>query len=89
MAGLGTHLTLDLDGNVKFGPNVKWLDAQMIRIPETGEEEEEEDFWTRELNVEESAEEIDLVFQSVRQWLPGVVRSGFQPDCESCSLKLL
>jgi L-2-hydroxyglutarate oxidase LhgO len=24
--GLGTHLTLDLDGNVRFGPDVQWVD---------------------------------------------------------------
>lgn len=24
--GLGTHLTLDLDGNVRFGPDVQWID---------------------------------------------------------------
>lgn len=23
--GLGVHVTLDLDGNVKFGPDVEWL----------------------------------------------------------------
>ncbi|KAK4705948.1 chromatin structure-remodeling complex subunit SFH1, partial [Phenoliferia sp. Uapishka_3] len=82
LAGLGTHLTLDLDGNVKFGPDVQWLEAPMVSIPEMGEQEEEEDFWHRELKVEESEEQLDLVFESVRRWLPGVVRSGFQPDCE-------
>jgi L-2-hydroxyglutarate oxidase LhgO len=25
-AGLGTHLTLDLEGNVRFGPDVEWID---------------------------------------------------------------
>jgi L-2-hydroxyglutarate oxidase LhgO len=24
--GLGTHLTLDLEGNVRFGPDVQWID---------------------------------------------------------------
>ncbi|CAD7952558.1 unnamed protein product [Amoebophrya sp. A25] len=24
--GLGTHLTLDLDGGIRFGPNVEWID---------------------------------------------------------------
>jgi len=26
VGGLGVHLTLDLDGNAKFGPNVQWVD---------------------------------------------------------------
>ena len=25
-AGLGIHATLDLQGNIKFGPNVEWVD---------------------------------------------------------------
>lgn len=25
--GLGVHVTLDLDGQVKFGPNVEWIDG--------------------------------------------------------------
>lgn len=85
---VGTHLTLDLDGNVKFGPDVEWLKAPMIKIPDTGAEEEEEGFWTRELQVEETDEKLDLVFNSVQRWLPGVVRIGFHPDCECCPLIL-
>lgn len=27
LAGLGTHLTLDLSGAIKFGPDVEWIDA--------------------------------------------------------------
>ena len=26
-AGLGTHLTLDLSGRIKFGPDVEWVDS--------------------------------------------------------------
>lgn len=25
--GIGVHVTLDLDGNVKFGPDVEWIDG--------------------------------------------------------------
>ncbi len=30
--GLGTHLTLDLDGRGRFGPNVEWMDGIDYRI---------------------------------------------------------
>ena len=30
--GLGVHVTLDLAGNVRFGPDVKWLDAPDYRF---------------------------------------------------------
>ena len=29
-AGLGTHLTLDLSGQAKFGPDVEWLEGDNI-----------------------------------------------------------
>lgn len=40
-AGLGTHLTLDLAGRIKFGPDVEWVDSpddlsvNTARLPET------------------------------------------------------
>ena len=42
--GLGTHLTLDLAGRIKFGPDVEWVDSpddlavNASRLPETIEE---------------------------------------------------
>jgi L-2-hydroxyglutarate oxidase LhgO len=30
--GLGTHLTLDLNGRVRFGPDVEWVDAPDYRV---------------------------------------------------------
>jgi L-2-hydroxyglutarate oxidase LhgO len=37
-AGLGVHLTLDLGGQAKFGPDVEWIDAVDYRIdPARGE----------------------------------------------------
>lgn len=31
--GLGTHLTLDLTGNARFGPDVAWVDAPDYAVP--------------------------------------------------------
>ncbi|WP_374510921.1 NAD(P)/FAD-dependent oxidoreductase [Niveibacterium sp.] len=31
--GLGTHLTLDLAGNARFGPDVEWVDAPDYSVP--------------------------------------------------------
>ncbi|MFU0505951.1 NAD(P)/FAD-dependent oxidoreductase [Pseudaminobacter sp. NGMCC 1.201702] len=30
--GLGVHLTLDLDGNMRFGPDVEWIDSVDYRV---------------------------------------------------------
>lgn len=36
--GLGTHLTLDLGGRMKFGPDVEWIEAEDYRVdPGRGE----------------------------------------------------
>ena len=43
-AGLGTHLTLDLTGRIKFGPDVEWVDSpddlavNASRLPQTVQE---------------------------------------------------
>ena len=34
-AGLGIHLTLGLDGRVRFGPDVEWVDAPEYHVDET------------------------------------------------------
>src|SRR5690606_2489021 len=31
-AGLGVHLTLDLAGNARFGPDTEWVDAEDYRV---------------------------------------------------------
>jgi L-2-hydroxyglutarate oxidase LhgO len=32
-AGLGIHATLDLDGSVRFGPDVEWVDTIDYAVP--------------------------------------------------------
>lgn len=32
--GLGTHLTLDLSGGVRFGPDVEWVDNIEYKVSE-------------------------------------------------------
>lgn len=34
-AGLGTHLTLDLSGRIRFGPDVSWTDSPTDYVPNT------------------------------------------------------
>jgi L-2-hydroxyglutarate oxidase LhgO len=38
-AGLGTHVTLDLSGNARFGPDVQWLDAVDYSFDEARKDE--------------------------------------------------
>ncbi|EIM21158.1 FAD dependent oxidoreductase [Wallemia mellicola CBS 633.66] len=67
LAGLGTHLTLSLDGSVKFGPDVEHL-------PES----DAIDYWKEHLKPSEK--NLPKVIEAVQKYLPGVNPDGFSPD---------
>ncbi|TBU33272.1 NAD dehydrogenase [Dichomitus squalens] len=69
-ASLGTHLTLDLQGKVRFGPDIDWLAP-----PET---DDDADFWQWHLVPDDSR--LELMYNAVKEYLPGVEFEGFQPD---------
>jgi 2-hydroxyglutarate dehydrogenase len=35
VGGLGVHLTLDLAGEVRFGPDVHWVETENYEVPES------------------------------------------------------
>jgi 2-hydroxyglutarate dehydrogenase len=35
IGGLGVHLTLDLAGEVRFGPDVHWVETENYEVPES------------------------------------------------------
>ncbi|KAH8835868.1 NAD dehydrogenase [Flagelloscypha sp. PMI_526] len=70
---LGTHLTLDLQGKVKFGPNLEWL-----KPPSEPDDENMSEFWRSHLVPDESV--VDSMYESVRDYLPGIVKDNLAPD---------
>lgn len=76
---LGTHLTLDLQGKVRFGPDIEWVNP-----PSAGTEssyihpEDEADFWKELLIPDESR--LPEMHQAVTDYLPGVTLAGLRPD---------
>jgi 2-hydroxyglutarate dehydrogenase len=68
---LGTHLTLDLDGNVKFGP-----DVEPIGTHESSESNP--DFWQDHLAP--SAARLEAIAAAVQDYLPNIDPGGLQPD---------
>jgi L-2-hydroxyglutarate oxidase LhgO len=72
---LGTHLTLDLQGKIRFGPDIEWIEppSALAEHPEN-----ETDFWTRVLIPDESR--IPEMHQAVTDYLPDVELAGLQPD---------
>ncbi|WVQ87728.1 hypothetical protein IAS59_001455 [Cryptococcus gattii] len=70
---LGTHLTLDLDGHIKFGPDVQTIgtSADAARDP---------DFWQSYLAPSSSPEIIAAFARSVQDYLPTIDPSLLSPD---------
>ncbi|KAL0253665.1 hypothetical protein I308_101041 [Cryptococcus tetragattii IND107] len=70
---LGTHLTLDLDGHIKFGPDVQTIgtSADAARDP---------DFWQSYLAPSSSPELIAAFAHSVQDYLPTIDPCLLSPD---------
>jgi 2-hydroxyglutarate dehydrogenase len=77
---LGTHLTIDMEGNIKFGPDLEWLDA-----PKS--DEANSDFWERHLVPND--QRIADMHREVTRYLPGVQLEGMQPDYAGIRPKLV
>ncbi|KAJ7499258.1 NAD dehydrogenase [Mycena latifolia] len=75
---LGTHLTLDLQGKVRFGPDLQWIS------PADGQDA---DFWSSHLVPNDSR--LDEMHRAVSRYLPQVRREGFQPDYVGIRPKLV
>jgi L-2-hydroxyglutarate oxidase LhgO len=75
---LGTHLTLDFQGKVRFGPDLQWIS------PVDGEGP---DFWTRHLVPDDSR--LEEMHRAASRYLPGVRLEGFQPDYVGIRPKLV
>ena len=63
-AHLGTHLTVDLGGQAKFGPDIEWLD---IRTPE-------------EIDWRVDPSRADGFYAEVRRYWPGLPDRSLQPS---------
>jgi len=75
---LGTHLTLDLQGKVRFGPDLQWIS------PADGQDT---DFWRKHLIADDSR--LEEMYSAVSRYLPGVALEGFQPDYVGVRPKLV
>ncbi|MBU3631665.1 NAD(P)/FAD-dependent oxidoreductase [Polynucleobacter sp. AP-Melu-500A-A1] len=71
--GLGVHLTLDMGGQAKFGPDVEWLDI---------ESEEQIDYSV-------NASRGDDFYEAVRRYWPGLKDGSLQPDYSGVRAKIV
>ncbi|KAF7355001.1 Delta-9 fatty acid desaturase protein [Mycena sanguinolenta] len=75
---LGTHLTLDFNGKIKFGPDLQYISPG---------EGEGPDFWTKHLVPNDSR--LAEMHRAVSRYLPGVKLERFQPDYVGIRPKLV
>ena len=73
-SGLGIHSTLDLDGGVRFGPDVEWLDASVT------------DEKTLDYRVDEAR--MQSFVQAIRQYYPKLKDDDLYPDYSGVRPKL-
>ena len=71
--GLGVHLTLDMGGQAKFGPDVEWLDI---------DQEEQIDYTV-------DPKRGDGFYQAVRRYWPGLKDGSLQPDYSGVRAKIV
>jgi len=71
--GLGVHLTLDMGGQAKFGPDVEWLDIN---------EEEQIDYKV-------NSKRGDGFYEAVRRYWPGLKDHSLQPDYSGVRAKIV
>ncbi|BEI80245.1 hypothetical protein CcaverHIS002_0107740 [Cutaneotrichosporon cavernicola] len=70
---LGTHLTFDLDGNVRFGPDAEpLLSAQQAA--------ENPDYWQAGEYLAPSAANLASIAEAAKRYLPGIDASKLAPD---------
>jgi 2-hydroxyglutarate dehydrogenase len=85
---LGTHLTLDLQGKVRFGPDLEWiLPPSQADASEYDFNEENADFWRKHLKPSDSR--LEEMHRAVTEYLPGVSFEGFRPDYVGIRPKLV
>ncbi len=70
--GLGVHLTLDLNGRMRFGPDVEWLDSS---DPQT-------------IDYRVDAARGDSFYAAIRRYWPSLKDDALTPDYSGCRPKL-
>jgi L-2-hydroxyglutarate oxidase LhgO len=70
--GLGVHVTLDLGGRMKFGPDVEWLVSD---DPDS-------------IDYTVNSRRADSFYEAIRRYWPGLPDGALTPDYSGCRPKL-
>jgi len=83
-ASLGTHLTLDLQGEIKFGPDIEWISP-----PDPTPDGEVEDYWRQHLVPDGSPAKMREIHRAIASYLPDVELDGLSTDYVGIRPKLI
>jgi len=87
---LGTHLTLDLEGNVRFGPDIEWLTPPLSSTHEGHIVDDTAiDFWSRHLVADENPARLEAMHSAITTYLPNITLEGLKPDYVGIRPKLV
>ncbi len=80
------HLTLDMENNIKFGPDTEWLS-----VPSSVTSHEAAvDYWSAHLSPPaDDSPRLDQMHADITAYLPRVTRAGLQPDYAGIRPKLV
>lgn len=81
---LGTHLTLDLQSKIRFGPDIEWIPP-----PDPNPAGEVQDYWREYLVPDDSPEKMREIHRAVASYLPGVELDGLSADYVGIRPKLI
>jgi L-2-hydroxyglutarate oxidase LhgO len=70
--GLGVHLTLDMGGQAKFGPDVEWLDIES----------------ENQIDYTVNPKRSEGFYEAVRRYWPGLKDGSLQPDYSGVRAKI-
>ncbi|OAA61460.1 L-2-hydroxyglutarate dehydrogenase [Cordyceps fumosorosea ARSEF 2679] len=76
LGGLGTHLTLDLAGRMRFGPDVEWVDGP-------------DDLAALSTDTPRGASRLREAVAAIRTYLPGIDPDSLAPDYAGIRPKLV
>lgn len=92
--GLGIHATLDLDGNIRFGPDVEWLiPTHRNDLFDNAEEsygcnKDSEYIFDYEPNLYQVSDHRSMFFEQIRLYYPSVTIDSIVPDYAGIRPKL-
>ncbi|KAI9153111.1 hypothetical protein LWI28_006037 [Acer negundo] len=75
--GLGVHVTLDLDGQVKFGPNVEWIDGV-----------DDISSFLNKFDYSVNASHAEMFYPEIRKYYPSLRDGSLEPGYSGIRPKL-